>query len=59
MNNSKLKNLNKITYILNMVMDELKLTVFKPHVDAYLSNPENHPYLLEVYRKIEKVVKET
>lgn len=58
MDNSKLKNLNKITYILNMVLEELQLTVFKVHVDAYVSNPENHPYLLEVYKKIEKVVKE-
>ena len=50
--------MNKISYIMNLVINELQLTAFKPHIDAYLSNPENHPYLLEVYRKIEKVIKE-
>ena len=59
MNNTQLKNLNKVTYILQLVMKEFKLGFFQPHVDAYTSNPENHPYLLEVYSKIEKVVKET
>lgn len=41
-----------------MLMNELQLSRFKPHVDAYLSNPENHSYLLEVYAKIEKVIRE-
>ena len=58
MNSQQLKKLNKITYILNMLMNELQLSRFKPHVDAYLSNPENHSYLLEVYAKIEKVIRE-
>lgn len=58
MNNAELKKLNKITFIMNMVVDELQLIAFKPHMDAYLSNPENHPYLLEIYGRIEKVVKE-
>ena len=58
MNNAKLKKLNKITYIMNMIITELQLATFKPHVDAYLANSENHPYLLEVYEKIERVIKE-
>ena len=41
------------------VIDGFQLGFFKPHVDAYTSNPDNHPYLLEVYEQIEKVVKET
>ena len=53
-----MKILNKITYIMNMLTEEFQLIALKPHIDAYMSNPENHPYLLEVYRKIEKVVKE-
>ena len=58
MNNTQLKRLNRITYIMNLVVEELQLFAFKPHMTAYLANPDNHEYLLEIYGKIEKVVKE-
>ncbi len=58
MNNVQLKRLNKFTYIMNIIIKEAQLTALKPHLDAYMSNPDNHAHLLEVYGKIEKVVKE-
>lgn len=59
MDNTQLRRLNKITYILQLVMKEFQLGFFQVHVDAYTSDPDNHPHLLEVYEKIEKLVKET
>ena len=59
MNNSELRKLNKITYILNLVIQEFQLGFFKPHVDTFIGDPMNHPLMLEVYEKIEKAVKET
>jgi len=58
MNETKLKALNRITYILNLVINEFQLGFFKPHVDTFISDPVNHPLMLEVYAKIEKAVKE-
>lgn len=58
MNNTQLRKLNKITYILNLVMNKFGLIFFKPHVDAFISDPANRSLLFEVYDKIEKTVKE-
>ena len=55
---SDVKRLNKITFILNLVINEFQLGFFKPHVDAFISDPENHRLMLDVYGKIEKAVKE-
>jgi len=54
----RLRRLNKFTYIMDIIIKEAQLAVLKPHLDAYMSNPDNHAHLLEVYEKIEKVVKE-
>ena len=55
---SDVKRLNKITFILNLVINEFQLGFFKPHVDVFISDPENHRLMLDVYGKIEKAVKE-
>jgi len=58
MNDTQLKKLNKITYIIGLVIDGFEIKFLKPSIDLFISLPENHPLLLEVYEKIEKVVKE-
>jgi len=58
MNNAEIKKLNKITFIMNLVVDGFEIKLLKPHIEHFISLPENHPLLLEVYDKIEKVVKE-
>ena len=55
---SDVKRLNKITFILNLVINEFQLGFFKAHIDAFISNPDNHTLMLKVYGKIEKAVKE-
>ena len=55
---SDVKRLNKITFILNLVINEFQLGFFKPHVDVFISDPKNHALMLKVYGKIEKAVKE-
>ena len=59
MNKTKLKKLNKITYIMNVIIQDFEIKRLKPYIDLFMSDPENHPLILKVYEKIEKVVKET
>ena len=58
MNNTQLKRLNKITYIMNLVVESFEIKLLKHPIELFISLPENHPLMLEVYEKIEKVVKE-
>ena len=58
MNDTQLKKLNKITYIINMIITDFEIKRLKPYIDLFMSDPENHPLILRVYEKIEKVVKE-
>lgn len=58
MNDSQLKKLNRITYIINLVINEFQLGFFKPHVDAFIADSVNHRLMLEVYEKIRRAVNE-
>jgi len=58
MNDTHIKRLNKITFIINLIIEKFELGFFKPYVDAFISDPANHVLMLGVYAQIEKVIKE-